>query len=89
MTKGKDEKRGGIAGLFKKGVARTTTQEIRDGLREFIKEAVADRDVDTLALLAGWFVLASEDITIDRFKMWMEEGRVHGEAEPPTKWRSR
>jgi hypothetical protein len=83
MTKRNDKKWAGIARLFPDGTATATTQEIRDGLDVFIKEAVADRDVDALALLAGWFVLVSEDITIDRFKMWMEEGR---EGKPPTKW---
>ncbi|HWX39535.1 MAG TPA: hypothetical protein VN345_00170 [Blastocatellia bacterium] len=83
------KKREWIVELLKRRSGHSTTQEIREGLSDLIKKAVAEKDIGTLALLAGWFVLVSEDITIDRFKMWMEEGGVHGEAEPPTKWWSR
>jgi hypothetical protein len=83
------KKREWIVDLLKRRSGHSTTQEIREGLSDLIKKAVAEKDIGTLALLAGWFVLVSEDITIDRFKMWMEEGGVHGEAEPPTKWWSR
>jgi hypothetical protein len=75
--------------LLKRRSGHSTTQEIREGLSDLIKKAVAEKEIGTLAFLAGWFVLVSEDTTIDRFTMWMEEGRVHGEAEPPTKWWSR
>ena len=83
------KKREWIVELLKRRSGHSTTQEIREGLSDLIKKAVAEKDIGTLALLAGWFVLVSEDITIDRFTMWMEEGGVHGEAEPPTKWWSR
>jgi hypothetical protein len=69
--------------LLKRRSGHSTTQEVREGLSDLIRKAVAEKDIGTLGLLAGWLVLVSEDITIDRFKMWMEEGRGQGEAEPP------
>jgi ferritin len=75
------------AGLFKKPVATTTTQGIRDALADLIKVAVAGQDIETLALLAGWFVVASEDITIERFKRKMEAAEFIGKQEPPSNGR--
>jgi hypothetical protein len=73
--------------LFKKRVATTTTQEIRDALGDLIKVAVAGQDIDTLALLAGWFVVASEDSTIERFKSKLETAEFIGKQEPPSNGR--
>jgi hypothetical protein len=87
MSRHDDAQRSQIAGLLKNRKGSSTTQEIRDGLSEVIKEAAAGKDVDTLALLAAWFVLVSEDITIARFRMWMEHGRLNDTSEPPTNGR--
>jgi hypothetical protein len=75
------------AGLFKKPVATTTTQEIRDALGDLIKVAVAGQDLDTLALLAGWLVLACDNSTIERFKRKMEAAEFIGNQEPPSNGR--
>jgi len=74
----------GIARLFLKGVATLTAQEIKDGVSECIEEAVADKDVDTLALLLRWLVAESEDTTIERFKLWLETADFITKQEPPT-----
>jgi hypothetical protein len=74
----------GIARLFLKGPATLAVQEIIDGLSEYIGEALADRDVDTLALLLRWFVAESEEVTIERFKRWLEAADFLTKREPPT-----
>jgi ferritin len=72
------------AGLFKKRIATTTTQEIREALADLVKVAAATKDIDTLVMLAGWFVVTSEDITIEKFKSKLEVAELIGKQEPPT-----
>jgi hypothetical protein len=67
--------------LFKNPVAATTTDDIRDALRDLIEVAVAGKDIDILALLAGWLVVASEDSTIERFKGKLERAEFVGVQE--------
>ena len=74
-----------IASLLKN--RSSTLIEIRDHLCEVIQEAVADNNVDTLGLLATWFVLISEDITIARFREWTRHGQINSPSEPPTNGR--
>jgi hypothetical protein len=74
----------GIARLFIKGPATLTVREIRDGLAAYIEEAVADRNVDTLALLLRWFVAESQDTTIEQFRRWLEAAEFLTRREPPT-----
>jgi hypothetical protein len=78
------KKREWIVEMLKRRSGHSTTQEIREGLSDLIRKAVADKDISALAFLAGWFVLVSEDITIDRFVIWMDQGRVLSESDAST-----
>ena len=78
------KKREWVVDLLKTRKRSAHTQTIRVGITDLIRKAVADKDVGTLAFLAGWFVLVSEDITIDRFAIWMDQGRVLSESDAST-----
>jgi hypothetical protein len=78
------KKREWVVDLLKSRPGSAYTQVIRAALSELIKKAVTEKDIGALAFLAGWFVLVSEDITIDRFAIWMDQGRVLSESDAST-----
>jgi hypothetical protein len=79
------KKREWVVSLIKSRCSESAhTQAIRVSLSDLIRKAVADKDIGALAFLAGWFVLVSEDITIDRFAIWMDQGRVLSESDAST-----
>jgi hypothetical protein len=89
MSHDDEAKRSRIAQLFMDRPARATTQEIRDRLYEVIRQALDSKNIETLALLAAWFVLASDNTTIARFKMWLEQERIHDQAQAPSNGKRR
>ncbi len=44
----------------------------RDLICDVIKEALDEEDIQTLALLAGWFALLSPRQTLLKFALWLE-----------------
>ena len=84
MSKQDDVKIRQMASLLKN--RSSTLLEIRDHLCEVIQEAVADKNVATLGLLATWFVLVSEDITIARFREWTTHGQINSAARTAYQW---